>query len=99
MLFVSRRRYRRDIADLRDRLDRMREHAEAAARVAETEYADRQTITRQYAEADAANWRLECRNRSLQKRLDQACGIDGPAVTAGERWQESRQDKREETKS
>jgi hypothetical protein len=77
----------------------MRVHAEAAARVAETEYAARQTITRQNAELDAANLRLECRNRALQERLDQACGIDQPAVTAGEQWQERRQDKREETKS
>jgi hypothetical protein len=50
----------------------MRVHAKAAARVAETEYAARQIITRQNAEIDAALMRIEGRNRRFSELLETA---------------------------
>jgi hypothetical protein len=42
----------------------------------------------------AASWGEARRNKRLQQRLDNACGLNDPAVTAGELWQQRRDDKR-----
>lgn len=70
------RRLREENADLRDQLARMRKRAETAEKTAATELAARRTITRQYAELDAANKRLHGRNKWLAERLEQAAPAD-----------------------
>lgn len=66
---VSRRRYRRDTQALRDQIRRLVDERDQAVAEAETELAARRTITRQHAEADAANLRLDGRVRRLTEQL------------------------------
>jgi hypothetical protein len=51
------------------------------------------TTARRFEDADAANIRLEGRNRALQQRLDDALGLNTLAVEDGKNWQTRRTDK------
>lgn len=127
------RRLRAELDAIRSYNDALRERCEAAEKNEATERMARRTITRQHAELDAANRRLEGRvlelgNRisalteadpayaaelerqladarealaeeakradRLQARLDDACGLNDPAVLAGSGWQTTRHDKK-----
>ncbi|MFD8866061.1 hypothetical protein ACFV1F_17080 [Streptomyces sp. NPDC059590] len=71
-MWASKRRLREERDDLRAQLDRMRERAETAERNVETEQFARNTMARQFAEADAANRRLHGRNVRLTEQLERA---------------------------
>ncbi|MEU0808744.1 hypothetical protein [Streptomyces sp. NPDC005970] len=71
-MWTSKRRLREERDDLRAQLNRMRERAETAESTVETEQFARNTMARQFAEADAANRRLHGRNVRLTEQLERA---------------------------
>lgn len=90
---ILRRRFDAEIAAAKADVERLRARTTRAEAIARAEVEARRTITRQHAELDAANTRLAGRNRTLQDRLDDACGLNSPAVAAGRQWQDRRADK------
>jgi chromosome segregation ATPase len=82
-MFVSRRKYERDMADMRDQREQLRAQRDMAARDRDAYQAAARTAARQFAEADAANKRLYGRNRTLNERLEasrDALGVDSEYV-------------------
>lgn len=85
-MWESKRRLREERDDLRAQIDRMRERAETAEATAKTETTAReiairvaceaetarQALARQLAETNAANIRLDGRNRRLTEQLERA---------------------------
>jgi hypothetical protein len=66
---ITRRRHKAELDALRSQYEALRERCEIAESNEATERAARRTITRQFAEADAANRRLEGRLLELGRRL------------------------------
>lgn len=64
--------WRSDVDAAKTEADRQRERAEKAENTASTEVAARREIGHQLAEADAANRRLDGRNRALAEQLKTA---------------------------
>lgn len=64
------RRKTNRIADLEDRIARLRGQRDDALKQLGTERETRRIVVRQLAEADAANKRLDGRNRALRELLD-----------------------------
>jgi len=68
---ITRRRYEEELAAAKAETGRQRERAQAAVNRATTAEFNRGQMLRQLADADAANQRLQGRNRALGQRLDQ----------------------------
>lgn len=77
-----------DLAAARAEANRQRERADKADARAETEIEARRTITRQHAELDATNTRLEGRNKALGERLAEAQVANGFNPVAARRTAE-----------
>lgn len=90
---VSRRRYDTDLAAVRADADRLRTERDTAARDRSTWRAAASTTAGQYTDASVVNDCLERRVKQLQARLDDALGLNDPAVEAGQHWQARRTDK------
>lgn len=67
---ITRRRHNAEMAAVRSYNDALRERCETAEENERAERVARRTITRQHAELDAANRRLDGRNRELTRRLE-----------------------------
>jgi hypothetical protein len=81
--FVTRRRYEADLAAAKADANRQRTRAKNAEKREETAAFNRQQVLTQNAELDAANKRLEGRNRALAERLEAAqvgSGFDAAAA-------------------
>jgi predicted RNase H-like nuclease (RuvC/YqgF family) len=84
---VFRTKYDRDLADARAEVSRLRSRAERAEGIARTEVNIRRRVVERNDELDAANKNtaaLERRIEQLQLQLDQALGLDDPAIKDGE---------------
>ena len=68
---ITRRRYEEELAAAKAETGRQRERAQAAVNRATTAEFNRGQMLRQLADADAANQRLQGRNRVLDERLAQ----------------------------
>jgi hypothetical protein len=73
---VTRRRHNAELAAIRSYCDALRERCETAEKNEATERVARRTITRQHAELDAANRRLEGRLLELGRRLSAMAEAD-----------------------
>ncbi|MDX3398398.1 hypothetical protein [Streptomyces sp. ME01-18h] len=67
---ITRRRHNAEMSAVRSYNDALRERCETAEENERAERVARRTITRQHAELDAANRRLDGRNRELTRRLE-----------------------------
>ena len=76
MIFVSRHRHEAELAAVRSYNDVLRERCETAMRNEAAERGARQTITRQNAELEATNRRLEGRNLELGNRISKLTESD-----------------------
>lgn len=79
--FVTRRCHEAELAAVRSYCDALRERCAKAEQRAATETVARRTITRQHADLDATNRRLEGRNLELGRRISQLAEAD-PEYTA-----------------
>jgi hypothetical protein len=90
---VSRRRYQADLSAAKAEADRLRGERDAALRSRNEWHTAASTTASQYVDAIVVNDCLTRRVEQLQARLDDACGLNDPAVEAGRHWQATRQDK------
>lgn len=77
---ITVRRHRAELAALRSQYEALRERCEIAERNEATERNARRTITRQHAELDAANHRLEGRIAELTKRVEERPSFEDSAA-------------------
>ncbi|MDX2841456.1 hypothetical protein PV377_21190 [Streptomyces ipomoeae] len=77
---ITRRRHNAELAAIRSYCDALRERCETAEKNEATERVARQTITRQHAELDAANRRLEGRVAELTKRIEERPSFEDSAT-------------------
>jgi hypothetical protein len=90
---VSRRRHQADLAAANAEADRLRGERDAALRSRNEWHTAASTTASQYVDATVVNDCLTRRVEQLQARLDDACGLNDPAVEAAQNWQGRRTDK------
>lgn len=90
---VSLRRYTEDTGALRAEADRLRIARDAALKERDSWKATATTTAGQYTDAGVVNDCLTRRVEQLQAQLDDALGLNHPAVVAGQHWQDRRVDK------
>src|SRR5512145_2357395 len=76
---VTRRRHKAELDALRSQYEALRERCETAEKNEATERVARRTITRQHAELDAANRRLEGRITELTRRIEERPSFEDSA--------------------